>query len=215
MSILKPMLAGACIAACGAISPALAADDPAGKASTDKVMKSLSQLVGGTWVNVDPKFVVENHYEWAFGATAIRGFATIGKGSPQEQQSEALIGLDPTNKTVWYLDCHGGKQVYKGTVTQEGDDLVFEFATIVGSAAKWREVLRFTDKNTMQFTIFSGKEGQWIPVVKQTSKRKHAGVPFEQVVTDGIIGAPIEAVWAASPPMRGKSHGTWPMPRST
>ena len=197
MTLLKRMLTATCIVAWGANSPVFAADDPAAKASADKVMASLSQLVGGTWVNTDPKFVVENRYEWSFGATVIRGFATIGKGNPHEQQSEALIGRDPTNKTVWYLDCHGGNQVYKGTVTQEGDDLVFEFATIVGKAAKWREVLRFTDKDAMKFTIYSEKEGQWIPIVEQTSKRKHAEVPSGEVVTEGIIDAPVEAVWAA------------------
>jgi uncharacterized protein YndB with AHSA1/START domain len=197
MSIFKPMVVATCIVAHGAVLPVNAADDRTANAGADKVMASLSQLVGGTWVNTDPKFVVENRYEWSFGATVIRGFATIGKGSPHEEQSEALMGLDPTTKTVWYVDCHGGNQIFKGTISREGDDLVFDFATIVGKAAKWREVLRFTDKDTMQFTIFSEKQDKWIPMVKQTSKRKQAGVRPDQVVTEGVIDAPVEAVWAA------------------
>ncbi len=197
MSDLKPMLLATCFVANGAALPVIADDDPAATAGADKVMASLSQLVGGTWVNTDPKFVVENRYESAFGDTVIRGFATIGKGSPHEQQSEALIGLDPTTKTVWYVDCHGGNQIFKGTITKEGEDLVFDFATIVGKAAKWREVLRFTDKDTIQFTIFSEKQDKWIASVKQTSKRKRTDARPDQVVTEGVINAPVEAVWAA------------------
>ena len=214
MSILKPMLIASCVAACTVVLPANAADDPTTKAGTDKVMASLSQLIGGTWVNTDPKFVVENRYESAFGATVIRGFATIGKGSPYEQMSEALIGVDPTTKTVWYLDCHGGKEIFQGTITQEGDNLVFDFATIIGKAAKWREILRFTEKDTMEFTIFSEKGGKWIPIVKQTSKREQADVRPDRVVAEGIIDAPVSAVWAASLPRKVKSRGTWPMPTS-
>ena len=43
-------------------------------------MAKLSQLVGGTWVNSDPKFVVENHFEWAFGKKVIRGAQLHGQG---------------------------------------------------------------------------------------------------------------------------------------
>jgi uncharacterized protein YndB with AHSA1/START domain len=182
---------------CGVVLPATAAEDPAAKADADKTLAKLSQLVGGTWVSVDPQFVVEFRYEWAFGKTAIRGLGVIGKGSPHEQQSEAIIGSDPVNKTVYYVDCHGGNQVFKGTVKQEGDDLAFDFATIVGPAARWREVLSFTDKDTMRFTIFGEKAGKWVPVVKQTSKRKQPEVRADQVVTEGMIEAPVEAVWTA------------------
>ena len=87
-----------------------------------------------------------------------------------------ILGHDPVNKTVYYLDCHGGTSVFKGTVKLEGEDVIFEFATIVGKPATWREVLRFTDKDTMQFTIFGQKGDQWVPVVKQTSKRRQPAV---------------------------------------
>lgn len=197
MRILKRMVLAVFVVTCGVGLPATAEEDPGVKADADKTLAKLSQLVGGTWVSVDPKFVVEFRYEWAFGKTAIRGIGVIGKGGPHEQQGEAIIGSDPVNKTVYYLDCHGGNQVFKGTVKQDGDDLVFEFATIIGSPAKWREVLSFTDKDTMQFTIFGERESKWVPIVKQTSKRKHAEVRPDQVVTEGVIEAPVGAVWAA------------------
>ena len=44
----------------------------------EKTMAKLSQLVGGTWINTDPKFVVENRYEWAFGKKVIRGLGVTG-----------------------------------------------------------------------------------------------------------------------------------------
>ena len=154
-------------------------------------------LVGGTWVNQDPKFVIEFRYEWAFGKKAIRGLGTIDKGGPHESPGEAILGRDPVTKTVYYVDCHGGDNVFKGTVNLEGENLIFEFATIIGKPAKWRESLRFPDKDTMQFTIFSEKDGQWIPIVKQTSKRRQSKASASELVTEGMIEGPVDAVWAA------------------
>ena len=57
--------------------------------------------------------------------------------------------------------------MFKGTVKLEGEDSIFEFATIIGKPAKWREVLRFTDKDTMQFTIF-GQKGRSVGPRRQT-----------------------------------------------
>ena len=160
-------------------------------------MAKLSQLVGGTWVNEDPTFIIEFRYEWAFGNKAIRGLGVIGKGGPNESPGEAILGRDPVTRTVYYVDCHGGDNIFKGTVKLNGDDLIFEFATIVGKPAKWRESLRFPDKDTMQFTIFSEQKGQWVPIVKQTSKRRQPRSEANELVTEGVIGAPLDAVWAA------------------
>jgi uncharacterized protein YndB with AHSA1/START domain len=185
---------------CALAGPSPAADDPTVKTvATDAqtTLDKLSQLVGGTWINENPKFVVEFRYDWAFDKKAIRGLGTIDKGGPHEQQGEAILGMDSVNKTVFYLDCHGGNSVFKGTVKPEGDDLVFDFSTIVGAPARWREVLRFTDKNTMQFTIFKDDAGKWTPVVKLTSRRKQPKVESSELVTEGIIDAPVAAVWDA------------------
>jgi uncharacterized protein YndB with AHSA1/START domain len=199
VSLLKIMLLSCCLVAC---SPAVfaAIDEPPAKigvGDVEKTMAKLSQLVGGTWINTDPKFVVENRYEWALGKKVIRGLGFTGKGSPHETPIEAILGEDSVNKTVYYLDCHGGTDVFKGTVKIEGEDLIFEFATIIGKPAAWREVLRFLDKDTMQFTIFGQQEGQWIPVVKQTSKRRLPESSTAEQVTEGMIEAPVDAVWAA------------------
>jgi uncharacterized protein YndB with AHSA1/START domain len=185
---------------CGAPSLASGQDRSAGEttsSSADKTLAKLSQLIGGTWVNSNPKFVVEFRYDWAFDKQAIRALGVLGKGGPREEEVEAIYGLDTVNKTVYYLDCHGGKSVYKGTVKLDGEDLVFEFATIVGAPAKWRAVLRFTDQNTMHSTIFGEKQGKWVPVVEQITKRKAAAVSSDQLVTEGVIEAPVDAVWAA------------------
>jgi uncharacterized protein YndB with AHSA1/START domain len=98
---------------------------------------------------------------------------------------------------VYYLDCHGGDTVYRGTVKLEGENLIFEFATIVGRPGRWRSALAFPDSDTMQFTIFAEKEGKWAESVKLASKRRQPGADPHQLVTEGVIDAPVEAVWAA------------------
>ena len=173
-------------------------------------MTELSRLVGGTWVNSNPKFVVENRYEWAFGGTAIRGNGVVGKGSPHESQIESILGWDPVGKSVFYVDCHGGNTVYKGTVKKEDNGLLFEFATAVGPPSKWREIARFTDDDTMEFTIYGEKDGKWSAVHSEVLKRKSGEAGPDTVVTEGVVDAPVEQVWAGSAPGRASSRGTWP-----
>jgi uncharacterized protein YndB with AHSA1/START domain len=200
VKVLKITFLACCLAASGLTSTAWPADEPAPKTSAgdaEKTMAKLAQLVGGTWINTDPKFVVENHFEWALGKKVIRGLSFTDKGGPRETPIEAILGQDPLTNTVYYLDCHGGTSVFKGTVKLEGEDLIFEFATIVGKPAAWREVMRFTDNDTMQFTIFGQKGDQWVPIVKQTSKRRQPELNASEQVTEGMIAAPVEAVWAA------------------
>jgi uncharacterized protein YndB with AHSA1/START domain len=182
--------------------PSPAAEEPASpsraaEAKVDPTMTELSKLVGGAWVNDNPQFRVENRYEWAFGGTAIRGMGTAGIGRPNEFQMESILGWDPIGKSVFYIDCHGGNTVYKGTVKKEGDDVIFEFATAVGKPSKWREVARFTDSDTMQFNLYGEKEGKWAPVHSGAMRRKPIGGGSDQVVTEGVVEAPVEDVWAA------------------
>jgi uncharacterized protein YndB with AHSA1/START domain len=187
---------------CTLALPLFAMEEPAsrpsaGDATADPTMAELSRLVGGSWSNDDPRFTIENRYEWAFGNAAIRGLGVIGKGSPAESQGEAIMGWDPVGKSVFYVDCHGGKSLFQGTVKKQGDELIFEFATLVGKPGKWREVARFADQDTFQFTLYSEKEGKWTPVVNQTLKRKHAEKSADKLVTEGMIDAPVDEVWAA------------------
>ena len=96
----------------------------------------------------------------------------VEKGGAGETPVEATFGWDAGNKTVYYLDQHGGKQVYKGTVCLDGESVVLEFETLIGPPAKWRSVGKFPDKDTYEFTIYGHKDGKWTPVVAQTLKRK-------------------------------------------
>jgi uncharacterized protein YndB with AHSA1/START domain len=167
------------------------------KPALDKPLIKLSQLIGGTWTNQDPKMVVEFRYEWAFGQTAIRGLGVLDKGGPHETPVEVMFGWDAAKKTVYYLDNHGGSSVYKGTVKLEDEELHYDFETLVGPPAHWRSVARFTDAHTYQFTILGEKEGKWVPVVEQTVKRTRPIGDTSRQVTEGIIAAPRAAVWAA------------------
>ena len=49
----------------------------------------------------------------------------------------------------------------------------------------------------MQFTIFGRKGEEWIPVVKQTSSRKQPRSSASEQVTEGMVAAPVDSVWAA------------------
>jgi hypothetical protein len=105
--VFKLIYLAGCLIVSGPIISAMAggnSDTP----DRDQTLAKLSQLVGGTWTSDNPKFVVEFRYEWAFDHKAIRGLGVIDKGGLHETQAEAMLGWDPINKTVYYLDCHGG-----------------------------------------------------------------------------------------------------------
>ena len=74
-------------------SPTRSADEPAAKATADDAEKTMAKLaaIGGRHVDQhpDPKFVVENRFEWAFGKKVIRGVGFTDKGGPHETQIEA------------------------------------------------------------------------------------------------------------------------------
>jgi hypothetical protein len=104
----------------GSLSPALpAGQEPTTRPQkeavrTDPVMVELARLVGGTWSNHNPRFLIENHYEWAFGDTVVRGSGVAGKGTAHEAQIESFLGWDPVSRSVFYMDCHGGNTIYQG-----------------------------------------------------------------------------------------------------
>jgi hypothetical protein len=98
--------------------------------------------------------------------------ARIDKGGKYDTMVEATFGWDPARKTVYYVDFHGGEQVFFGKVQVKGDELRYDFETIVGKTAKWRSVGKFTDPDTYEFEILGQKDDQWVQVVKQTLKRR-------------------------------------------
>jgi uncharacterized protein YndB with AHSA1/START domain len=180
------------------VRPTLGADDTrANRHALDPTLRKFAEMVGGVWTNNNAKFRVEFRYDWAFGRTAVRSIGIIDKGGPNETPVEATFGWDPDKKTVYYLDNHGGERVYKGTAQLDGEKLILEFETLIGPPAKWRSIGRFPDKDTFQFTIYGEKEGKWKPLVTQTLKREQPSADESRQVTEGIIDAPLDAVWSA------------------
>lgn len=157
---MKHWLVGVALAAGIALVGGNAARAEEGKAALDPALKKLSGLVGGTWVG-EPGSGTEFRYEWDFKGSVIRGSGWIGKGTKNEQRAEAFMGWDAEKKQMYYLDFHGGSTVYRGTGRLEGEELHFEFETLIGSPAKWRSVERFTDSDTYEFTILGLKDGKW------------------------------------------------------
>jgi uncharacterized protein YndB with AHSA1/START domain len=171
------------------------ADEPA-KKPLDPVLAKLEPLVGGVWINDNPGFVVENRFTWAFNNTVIQAHATLGKGSAHETYGAGYMGSDPIAKNVYYVDVHGGDSVLKGTVATAGDEFVFEFITIVGKPAKYRETMKFVSKDEYTFTIFADKNGTWTPMVTMTMHRKQETDPH-RLVSEAVVDAPREQVWKA------------------
>lgn len=185
------------LTALSATSAVQAQDKPAAGTSLDPVLTKMAEMIGGVWSNDNPKFHVEFRYDWAFNQTAVRSMGVIDKGGPNETPVEATFGWDPDKRTVYYLDQHGGERVYKGTVRLDDASVVLEFETLIGPPAKWRSVGKFPDRDTYQFTIYGEKDGKWAEVVKQTLKRKQPPADESCQITEGIIGAPVDAVWNA------------------
>ncbi len=187
----------AALAMLGALSPARAEDKPVPRKPLDPALAKLAEMIGGVWSNDNPQFRVEFRYEWAFNQTAVRGIGVIGKGGANEAPVEATFGWDPDKKAVYYLDQHGGAQVYKGTVRLDGDNVVLEFETFIGPPARWRSVGKFPDRDTYRFTIYGDKDGKWTPVVEQTLKRKQAPADESRQITEAVLDAPLDVVWKA------------------
>jgi hypothetical protein len=51
-------------------------------------------------------------------------------------------------------------------------NLAFDFTTLIGPPARWREIANFPSKDSLQFSVFGEKEGKWVPVVQQAWRRK-------------------------------------------
>lgn len=187
----------AVLTALSAASAVQAEDKPAPGTSLDPALTKMAEMIGGVWSNDNPKFRVEFRYDWAFNQTALRSTGVIDKGGPNETLVEATFGWDPDKRTIYYLDLHGGERVYKGTVRLDDANVVLEFETLIGPPAKWRSVGKFPDRDTYQFTIYGEKDGKWAEVVQQTLRRKQPPADENCQITEGIIGAPVDAVWNA------------------
>jgi uncharacterized protein YndB with AHSA1/START domain len=194
----------ASLASLALLSEAHGKDKTTPKKPLDPALTRMAGMIGGVWSNDNPKFRVEFRYDWAFNDTAVRGIGIIDQGGANETPVEATFGWDPDKKTVYYLDQHGGERVYKGTVRLDSDSVVLEFATLIGPPAKWRSVGKFPDKDTYQFTIYGDKNGQWTPVVEQTLKRKWPSADESRQILEGIIDAPLDAVWKAFATQEGQ-----------
>ncbi|HEX4590587.1 MAG TPA: hypothetical protein VH120_11690 [Gemmataceae bacterium] len=140
-----------------------AAAEKSASAQTDPTIAKLSQFIGGAWVNDNPNFKIEIRYQWVFNKTAIRSTGIIDKGGPHETAIESTVGWDPARKVAYYVDFHGGQTVFNGTAKLEGDEIHFDFVTLIGPPAKWRSVGKLPTPDQYEFTIFSEKDGKWTP----------------------------------------------------
>ena len=123
-------------------------------ADLDPVLKKLGILVGGKWVTErkSPSGVpfAETSWTWAPDGKSLIASGIIGQGTAKPVHGTARIGWDPVAKKVYYLDNHGSETVYFGHVRLEGEELVFEFKTIVGTPGDWMIRESYPDRDTMK-----------------------------------------------------------------
>jgi len=179
------------------LSTAQAKDEAAPPKRLDPVLAKMAEMIGGVWSNDNPKFLVEFRYDWVYNKAAVRSIGILNKGGANETPVEITFGWDPDKKTVYYLDQHGSARVYKGTARLDGDSVILEFQTLIGPPARWRSIGKFLDQDTYQFTIYGDKDGKWTPVVEQRLKRRQLPADDSRQITEGIIDAPLDAVWNA------------------
>jgi hypothetical protein len=167
IAVLSGLLAASSAARCGAVEAAKSKDKTRAMAlaSLDPAFGTLARLVGGTWVNVpaDPgsALKIEIRYEWAMGGQALRSTGVIGKGRPDATPIEATCGWDPERKRVYYVDFHGPRTVFQGTMKAAGEAVETEFETVVGAPGKFRSRTQFQDDDNVLLTIWGEKDGQW------------------------------------------------------
>ncbi|HWB13752.1 MAG TPA: SRPBCC domain-containing protein [Pirellulales bacterium] len=195
-AVLRILVLAAFVAP-GLLSSAQAVEKPVPPKPLDPALAKMAQMIGGVWSNDDPNFLVEFRYDWAFNQTAVRGIGILDKAGANETPVEATFGWDADKKTVYYLDQHGSERVYKGTARLDGDRVILEFETLIGPPAKWRSIGKFVDQDTYEFTIYADKDGKWSPAVEQKLKRKQPPADDSRQITEGVIDAPLDAVWNA------------------
>jgi hypothetical protein len=134
-----------------------AAAEPA--ADLDPVLQKLGVLAGGRWVspatNADGKPFAAVRWDWADD-----GRTLVGKGQIGAVKAEAWLGWDEAAKKVYYLDMHGKQTVYFGHVRLEGDELVYEFKSIVGKPATWLMRETYPDSKTCRAQVWQVVDGK-------------------------------------------------------
>src|SRR5688500_308640 len=104
-------------------------------ADAHPALKKLAELIGGRWVThfkkPDGTPVGEFRYTWESGTLRSRG--TLGRSVV-----EAVFGWDPIVKKPYFVDLHGPETVYFGHFGLEGEDLVFDFKSLVGRPSVYR-----------------------------------------------------------------------------
>ncbi len=123
------------------------------------ILARLELLIGGTWKSEarDPsgKPFVELSYRWGSGRKTI-----VGKGAMAGMKVESVIGWDPKEEKLYYLDRHGPETVYFGHYTIHDEDITVDFRTLVGRPGQFRTNAWFSDTNTYMAIVRPMKDGQ-------------------------------------------------------
>jgi len=116
------------------------------------LLDKIGLMAGGRWVseqkNEDGTPKIEWTYEWSPCKRVLRGTERI-----YDVVCETRLGWDPVEERIYYIDIHGPELVYFGYMTEEGNELVFDFESIVGPEGVYRTRGCFLDENTYRSRI--------------------------------------------------------------
>lgn len=124
-----------------------------------KALEVIGRMVGGKWEGkakgTDGKPFVEFRYTWGPDQKSVRGAGRI-----VDMQVESRFAWDPAEKKVYYLDSHGPNTIYFGHLDVQGEELVFNYKTLVGAPGTWMARAHWSDKDTYHGHIESVKDGK-------------------------------------------------------
>jgi hypothetical protein len=122
------------------------------------LLDKVGGMVGGKWVseqkNEDGSPKIEWVYEWSPCKRVVKGTGSIFGVS-----CESRIGWDPVEEKIYYLDMHGPETVYFGYMTEEDNEFVFDFESIVGPFGVYRSRGCFLNENSYRSRIQSVEDG--------------------------------------------------------
>ncbi|HEV3164467.1 MAG TPA: hypothetical protein VGZ22_10615 [Isosphaeraceae bacterium] len=167
----------ACLAACPA--QRLKADEP----RDSNPLESLSRFVGGAWVtrsdaseSNDSHFRVRVIYEWGINhkLMKVKSFLTGEKG--EQLVYESFFFWHPGNKKLEFYSISIDGSIFEGSTEARQNTYESVFDSIsADKKSTFKQTLTFLDDDTLQWTVFSKKDGDWAKMIDAKEYRVRDG----------------------------------------
>jgi hypothetical protein len=119
----------------------------------------LAALVGGHWEGKLGPATVVHRYESILDGKAIHDVGTVSMNGNVVLNIDARYGWDETAKATYYLDVHNHDTVYFGHVVNAAGTFKLHFVNLCKPADEESSSFKFTDADTMEFSIMGAGKG--------------------------------------------------------